>query len=78
MHTGDKVKTMNYSLVYWWPTEGEVKDMKLGGAVGAWIAQNQKVLDKRRAPEVVKLLQEQFPYLTSIEAQHVQLHWAKT
>lgn len=78
MHTGDKVKTMNYAIVFWWPTEGENRDMKLGGSVGAWIAQNQKVLDKRRAPEVVKLLHEQFPYLTSIEAQHVQLQWAKT
>lgn len=77
MLAGDRVKTMNYSLEYWWPSEGDARDMKLGGAIGSWVAQNQKVLDKRRATEVVQLVKEQFPYLQSIDARHVQLQWAR-
>jgi hypothetical protein len=77
MQAGDRVKTMNYSLEYWWPSEGENRDRKLGNDVGAWVAQNQKVLDKKRATSVVQLIQEQFPYLTAIDARHVQLQWAR-
>lgn len=77
MQAGDKIKTMNYTLTFWWDSEGENRDLKLGGAVGTWIAQNQKVLDKKRSGEVVKLLHEQFPYLQAVEAQHVQLQWAR-
>lgn len=76
MLAGDTTKTTSYRIDYWWPTEG-ARDMKVGGAVGTWIAQNSKVLDKKRACEVVKLIQEQFPYLELIEARHSQLHHAR-
>lgn len=77
MQAGDKIKTMNYAIVFWWDAEGESRDRQLGGAVGTWIAQNTKALDRKRATEVVKLLHEQFPYLQAVEAQHVQLQWAR-
>lgn len=74
---GDKIKTFSYTLLVWWESEGTNRDSMLGGQVGTWIAQNEKVLNKRRANEVVKLLAEQFPFLKEIEAQHVQLQWAR-
>ena len=77
MLAGDRVKTMSYTFEYWWPSHGTNYDMKYGGKVGAWIAQNQKVLDKRRATEAVQLIKEQFPDLSQIDAMHVQLQWAR-
>lgn len=76
MKSGDSTKTTSYRIDYWWPTQGN-HDMKLGGQVGTWIAQNSKALDKKRAHEVAKLLHEQFPFLTNIEARHVQLQHAR-
>ena len=77
MLAGDRVKTMSYTLEYWWPSQGTNFDASYGGKVGAWIAQNQKVLDKKRAIEVAKLIKEQFPDLAQIDAKHVQLQWAR-
>jgi len=74
---GDRVKTLSYTFEFWWPSQGDNYDMKYGGRVGAWIAQNTKVLDKKRAVEVVKLVKEQFPELTQVDAMHVQLQWAR-
>lgn len=74
---GDKIKTFSYTLLVWWESEGTNRDGMLGGQVGTWIAKNEKVLNKKRSNEVVKLLAEQFPWLKEIEAQHVQLQWAK-
>jgi hypothetical protein len=51
--------------------------MQIGGRVGTWIGQNAKVLDKKRATEVVKLLAEQFPDISIFEARHVQLQHAR-
>ena len=77
MLAGDSAKTMNYKLEYYWPTAGDSQDMKIGGKVGTWIGQNAKVLDKKRATEVAKLISEQFPELTVIDARHVQLQHAR-
>lgn len=76
MLTGDTAKTTSFKIEYWWPTEG-ARDMQFGGKVGTWIGQNAKALDKKRAGEVVKLIQEQFPYLEIIEARHAQLQHAR-
>lgn len=76
MLIGDTAKTTSYKIDYWWPSEG-VRDMKVGGAVGTWIGQNAKVLDKKRASEVVQLVREQFPHLDIIEARHAQLQNAR-
>lgn len=77
MLAGDHTKTTVYKFIYWWESEGDLKDMKLGGVVSAWIHQNEKVLNKKRATEVLKLLVEQFPWLKECEAQHTQLRWAR-
>lgn len=77
MLAGDRVKTTSYTFVIWWESEGTNRDSMLGGQVAAWIAQNEKVLNKKRSTEVVKLLAEHFPWLKQIDAQHVQLQWAR-
>jgi len=74
---GDRIKTTTYTFVVWWPSEGTNRDGMLGGQVAAWIAQNEKVLNKQRSDKTVKLLAEQFPWLHAAEAQHVQLQWAR-
>jgi hypothetical protein len=74
---GDKIKTTTYTFVVWWPSEGTNRDGALGGQVNTWIAQNERVLNKQRADKAVKLLAEQFPWLKQIDAQHVQLQWAR-
>lgn len=76
MLTGDTAKTTSFKIEFWWPTEG-VRDIKVGNAVGTWIGQNAKALDKKRSLEVVKLIQEQFPYLEIIEARHANLQYAR-
>lgn len=77
MLTGDRSKTVNYTLDYWWETENPNRDRTLGNQVGTWIGQNARVLDKKRSDEVVKLIVEQFPYLQEVEARHSQLQCAK-
>jgi hypothetical protein len=77
MQAGDRVKTNAFTIDYWWPSSGHAKDLSLGNSVAAWIAQNQKVLDKKRSEEAVKLLREQFTYLTAIEVRHSQLQAAR-
>lgn len=77
MLTGDRVKTVNYTIDYWFETENPSRDRQLGNPVASWIGQNGRALDKKRSDEVVKLLAEQFPHLTEIEARHSQLQSAK-
>lgn len=74
---GDTTKTTVYKVVFWWDSEGDLRDMKLSGVVSAWIHQNEKVLNKRRSNEVLKLLIEQFPWLKAVDIQHSQLRWAR-
>lgn len=77
MQTGDRVKTNNYTIDYWFETVSPSRDRQLGNPVASWVGQNSKVLDKKRSDEVVKLIAEEFPYLQEIEARHVQLQHAK-
>ena len=77
MLAGEKIKTNSYTLIVWWESDGPGRDSTLAGQVCTWIAQNERVLNKKRANEVVKLMAEQFPWLKEIEAQHVQLQWAR-
>lgn len=77
MQSGDHVKTSNYTIEFWWESGGDGFDMRQYGKVGSWIGQNQKVLDKKPATEVVKLVREQFPELAGITAKHIQLRWAR-
>lgn len=68
--SGGTTKTQNYRMAYWWPTEGEPRDFAMFTAVGQWVVQNMKVLDKKPAPEVCKLVAEQFPKLADVEVTH--------
>lgn len=77
MMTGDRAKTNNFTIDYWWETENPSRDMQLGKPVATWVGQNAKVLDRKRSGEVMKLLIEQFPYLMEIEVRHVQLQHAR-
>jgi hypothetical protein len=77
MQAGERVRTNAFVLDYWWPSEGHVRDLTIGNTVAAWIAKNGKVLDKKRSDEALKLIREQFPELTAIEARHSQLQAAR-
>ena len=77
MLAGDRAKTTNYTIDYWWNAENASRDLQLGNPVASWIGQNGRALDKKRAPEVVQLLVEQFPYLEEVEARHVQMQHAR-
>lgn len=77
MMTGDRAKTSNFTIDYWWESENPGRDMQLGNPVGTWVGKNARVLDKKPSVEVIKLLAEQFPYLVEIEARHVQLQHAR-
>ena len=77
MLAGDRTKTNNFTIDWWWESETEGRDRQLGNPVATWIGQNARVLDKKRSTEVVKLIVEQFPYLQEVEARHSQLQHAK-
>ena len=74
---GEKIKTSVYTFITWWPSEGANRDGVLSGQIATWISQNEKVLNKQRSDGAVKLLAEQFPWLKEIDAQHIQLQWAR-
>lgn len=67
VHSGGKAKTSNYTITFWWPPEGDSRDFAYHSKVGTWIGQNARVLDKKSAPECVKLVAEQFPEVKAIE-----------
>lgn len=80
MLAGGETKTMNHRLSCYWPTEGERRDFAMYGRVGTWVSQNAKVLDKRAVSECVRLVAEQFPELTLVDARDHQgrlARWAK-
>lgn len=76
MLMGDRTNTVNFVITYWWDHAGS-QDLRLGNAVGSWIGQNQKVLDKKRSDDALKLIVEQFPYLKEVECRHAQLQSAR-
>jgi hypothetical protein len=77
MLAGDRAKTNNYTIDYWWLAENANRDLAMGNPVASWIGKNARVLDKKRAPEVIQLLVEQFAYLQAVEARHIQFQSAK-
>jgi hypothetical protein len=43
----------------------------MGGRLGRWVNQNEKAIDKLKVGmDAIKLLTEQFPALTLVEARH--------
>jgi hypothetical protein len=80
MEAGGHVKTFVHRITYFWETLGDSRDFKFSSEVGQWVAKNEKVLDKKRETEVVRLLHEQFPALTHVETKddHGRLaRWVK-
>lgn len=77
MLAGDRTKTNNFTIDYWWEAENPNRDRQLGNPVATWVGKNAKVLDKKQSVEVVKLLVEQFPYLQELEVRHAQFQAAR-
>jgi hypothetical protein len=77
MLAGSSSKTQNYTITAWWPTEGDRRDFAFFAKVGGWVGQNAKVLDKKSCVDCVRLLSEQFPELTAIEARDYQGRMAR-
>ena len=63
MQAGCNIRTKVHRIDCYWDTLGDSRDFKFSGEVGLWVAQNEKVLDKRRETAVVQLVMEQFPSL---------------
>lgn len=68
MEAGTSLKTSQHQITVYWPTQGHARDFTLAGKVGTWVAQNEKVLNKKRECELLQLLAEQFPELSSLES----------
>jgi hypothetical protein len=80
MLAGGESKTTNHKFYYWWPTEGDRRDFACYGRVGKWVGENSRVLDKKPIVDCVRLLSEQFPELSLIEARDFAgraARWAK-
>lgn len=77
MLAGDRVKTNNFTIEYWWLAENPSRDRQLGNPVATWVGQNSKTLDKKNATDVIKLVVEQFPYLELVTARHAQMQSAR-
>lgn len=61
-------RTTNYRFHCVWPTAGEHMDFDISSKVGTWIGKNARPLDKSTAIEAVKLISDQFPQLSQIDA----------
>lgn len=68
MLAGGEAKTTSHRFYFWWPTEGDRRDFAEFSKVGTWVGGNAKVLDKKPVVDCVRLMSEQFPELTLIEA----------
>jgi hypothetical protein len=42
----------------------------MGGRLGRWVSQNERAMEKQKCMEAIKLLVEQFPTLSLVEARH--------
>jgi hypothetical protein len=68
MSAGGYWKTHSHQIAVYWPDLGANRNFSYWGAVGSWIGQNEKVLNKKSEIDVCKLLREQFPELELVEA----------
>jgi hypothetical protein len=67
MSAGGWWKTTNHTITAYWPDQGQARNFNTWGLVGTWVAQNEKVLNKKSETQVCQLLAEQFPYLDLVE-----------
>jgi hypothetical protein len=71
MITGTMLRTASYTFLLYWEPMGANSDLNMGGRVGRWLGQNEKSIDKLKCGmDAIKLLAEQFPSLTLVEARH--------
>jgi len=71
MITGTLLRTASYTFLLYWEPDGPASDLNMGGRLGRWISQNEKAIDKLKVGmDAIKLLTEQFPGLTLVEARH--------
>jgi hypothetical protein len=71
MTTGTLLRTASYTFLLYWEPAGPTTDLNFGGRLGRWISQNEKAIDKLKCGmDAIKLLTEQFPALTLVEARH--------
>jgi hypothetical protein len=71
MMTGTLLRTSSYTFLLYWEPAGATTDLNMGGRLGRWISQNEKSIDKLKVGmDAIKLLTEQFPALTLVEARH--------
>jgi hypothetical protein len=71
MNTGTLLRTASYTFLIYWEPAGATTDLNMGGRLGRWVRQNEKAIDKLKVGmDAIKLLTEQFPALTLVEAKH--------
>jgi hypothetical protein len=71
MMTGTLLRTSSYTFLIYWEPAGATTDLNMGGRLGRWLSQNEKSIDKLKVGmDAIKLLTEQFPALTLVEARH--------
>jgi hypothetical protein len=71
MLTGTMLRTSSYTFLIYWKPLGSNTDLNMGGRLGRWVNQNERSIDKQRiAMDAIKLLVEQFPSLSLVEARH--------
>ena len=71
MTTGTLIRTASYTFLLYWEPAGANYDLNMGGRLGRWLSQNEKAIDKLKVGmDAIKLLTEQFPTLTLVEARH--------
>jgi len=71
MLTGTMLRTNSYTFLLYWEPAGASTDLNMGGRLGKWLSQNERAIDKHKVGmDAIKLLVEQFPTLTLIEARH--------
>lgn len=79
--TGTLIRTAHFTLLIYWEPMGANTDLNMGGRLGKWIRLNEKTLDKLKSGlDVIKLLLDEFPMLSLVEARHsneLLARWSK-
>lgn len=71
MHTGTMLRTGSYTFLLYWEPLGSTTDLNMGGRLGRWLSQNERSIDKLKSGmDAIKLITEQFPDLSLVEARH--------
>lgn len=80
MTAGGYWKTTNHQITVYWHDQGTTRNFGQWGAVGTWIAKNEKVLNKKSETQVCQLVAEQFADAVIVECRDFAgraARWAK-